>query len=414
MTAPSKILTLRDKNGNTIPVDGRPVTETGPLVPVAPPDRPMLRPSARRRGRGPWLTLSALLLIAGPTLLAAFYYARMASDQYISEFKLSVRGGVERGGGGGGDGAGAMVGGMIADAFVVTELINSRQMVADVGADVDLMQIFANPKADWWARLRLPATKEDVVEYWKKVVFAQFDMLTGIVTVTVRTFSPEDSLKLARAITKAADKAVFKMSERARQDLVRFADDELRRAEGTVQTARLALRDFRIQEQIIDAGRTAQASSDLAGKLREDLSRMKQELATIAPSLSATAPQVTLLRSRIASTEAEINRMGRSIGEGGGKSASELSPTTLAQFDSLNAELDLAQKSYAAAQEARQRAQNAADRRTTYVTLFVEPALPDASLYPQRLQSVLLVGLMALTCWFLGLLVVSSIRDHLL
>jgi capsular polysaccharide transport system permease protein len=302
----------------------------------------------------------------------------------------------------------------MSDTFVVTELINSRQMVADVGNDVDLRAIFANPKADWWSRLRLPASKEDIVDYWRKVVFAQFDMLTGIVTVTVRTFTPEDSLKLARAITKAADQAVFKMSERARQDLVRFADDEVKRAEAKMQVSRIALRDFRVQEQIIDAGRTAQASSDLAGKLREDLSRMKQELATIAPSLAPTAPQVTLLRSRIASTEAEIGRMGRSIGEGGSKSASELSPTTLAQFDSLNSELDLAQKSYAVAQEARQRAQNAADRRTTYVTLFVEPALPDASLYPQRTQSVLMVGLMSLITWFLGLLVVSSIRDHLL
>jgi capsular polysaccharide transport system permease protein len=413
MTAPYRVLTLRDKNGDPIPENAGAAADTGPLVLSGARDKPIVRPSARRRRRGPWLALSALLLIAGPTLLAAGYYAMMATDQYIAEFKLSVRGGVERGGGDGAASA-AMVGGMMSDTFVVTELINSRQMVADVGNDVDLRAIFANPKADWWSRLRLPASKEDIVDYWRKVVFAQFDMLTGIVTVTVRTFTPEDSLKLARAITKAADQAVFKMSERARQDLVRFADDEVKRAEAKMQVSRIALRDFRVQEQIIDAGRTAQASSDLAGKLREDLSRMKQELATIAPSLAPTAPQVTLLRSRIASTEAEIGRMGRSIGEGGSKSASELSPTTLAQFDSLNSELDLAQKSYAVAQEARQRAQNAADRRTTYVTLFVEPALPDASLYPQRTQSVLMVGLMSLITWFLGLLVVSSIRDHLL
>jgi capsular polysaccharide transport system permease protein len=418
MTAPSKVLSLRDRNGETIPVNASPQAEagTGPLVVTGTPEKPMVRPSARGRRRGPWLMLSALLLIVGPTLLAVYYYTQIATDQYIAEFKLSVRGGVDRGGGGdaGGAGAAGMVGGMIADAFVVTELINSRQMVADVSNDVDLRALFSNPKADWWSRLRLPASKEDVVDYWKKVVSAQFDMLTGIVTVTVRTFNPEDSLKLARAITKAADQAVFKMSERARQDLVRFADDEVKRAEANMQTTRIALRDFRIREQIIDAGRTAQASSDLAGKLREDLSRMKQELASIAPSLSPTAPQITLLRSRIGSTEAEINRMGRSIGEGGGKSASELSPTTLAQFDSLNAELDLAQKSYAVAQEGRQRAQIAADRRTTYVTLFVEPSLPDAALYPQRVQSVLLVGLLSLVGWFLGLLVVASIRDHLL
>ncbi len=420
MTAPSKVLTLRDKNGDMIPVEPARAPDAAPMValstvgPAAGLKAPVRASSRRRRGGGR-LGLSALLFIVGPILAASWFYATMATDQYISEFKLSVRGGVERGGDGGGAGAAGVIGGMISDAFVVTELINSRQMVADVSNDVDLRQIFANPKADWVHRLKLPATKEDLVEYWKKVVSAQFDMLTGIVTVTVRTFTPDDSLKLARAITKAADQAVFKMSERARQDLVRFADEEVRRAETTVQTARRALRDFRVQEQIIDAGRSAQASSDLAGKLREDLSRMKQELATISPSLAPTAPQVTLLRSRISSTENEIARMGRSIGEGtSGKSTAELSPTTLAQFDSLSSELELAQKSYAVSQEARQRAQASADRRTTYVTLFVEPSLPDASLYPQRLSSVLLVGLLSLTGWFLGLLIVSSIRDHLL
>ncbi len=372
------------------------------------------RAQVRRRDSG-LLALSALLLIVGPVLLASWYYAFVATNQYISEFKLSVRGGVVGGGGEGGGGSAAMIGGMIADAFVVTELINSQQMVLDVGREIDLAGLFSGPKADWLHRLKTPASKEDLVEHWKKVVSAQFDILTGIVTVSVRTFAAEDSLKLARAIAKSADQAVFKMSERARQDLVRFADEEVRRTEGVVQTARTALRDFRVQERIIDAGRSAQASSDLAGKLREDLSRMTQELETMSRYLASTSPQITVLRTRISSTESELQRMGRTIGEGNrGKSTTELSPTTLAQFDSLNAELELAQKSYAVAQEGRQRAQTAADRRTTYVTLFVEPSLPDASLYPQRLSSVLVVGLMALTGWFLGLLIISSIRDHLL
>jgi capsular polysaccharide transport system permease protein len=182
MTVPSKVLTLRDRNGETIPVNASPQAEagTGPLVVTGAPEKPMVRPSARRRRRGPWMMLSALLLIVGPTLLAAYYYTQIATDQYIAEFKLSVRGGVDRGGGGdaGGAGAAGMVGGMIADAFVVTELINSRQMVADVSNDVDLRQLFSNPKADWWSRLRLPASKEDVVDYWKKVVSAQFGLLT--------------------------------------------------------------------------------------------------------------------------------------------------------------------------------------------------------------------------------------------
>jgi capsular polysaccharide transport system permease protein len=232
--------------------------------------------------------------------------------------------------------------------------------------------------------------------------------------VTVRSYTPEESLTIAKAVAKAADQAVFKMSERARQDMVRFADEEVTRAEGKLQTARLALRDFRIQEQIMDVNKSAAASSDLSSKLREELSRMNQELATMSRYLAVSSPQIQVLKTRISSTESELARMGKTIGEGSGRSSAELSPTVLAQFESLNAELQIAEKSYAASLEGRQKAQSNADRRTTYVTLFVEPSLPDAALFPQRISSILLVAVAASTAWFLMLLIVSSVRDHLL
>jgi capsular polysaccharide transport system permease protein len=397
-------LKLRDNGGDA----GPPTTIDATLR----PGRSASRARARQRG-GRAIVMSAILLVLAPILGASWFYATMAADQYVSEFKLSVRG-PERASDFGGGGGSAVIGGMIADAFVVTELINSRQMVADVSKDIDLRPIFASAKGDWLSRLRLPASQEDLVEHWKKTVAAHFDMLTGIVTVSVRTFSAEESLLIAKAVAKAADQAVFKMSERARQDMVRFADDEVGRAEAKLQTTRLALRDFRIQEQIMDVNKSAAASSDLASKLREELSRMNQELTTMSRYLAASAPQIQVLKTRISSTENEIARMSRSIGEGAPRSSSEPSPTVLAQFESLNAELQIAEKSYASALEGRQKAQANADRRTTYVTLFVEPSLPDAAAYPQRMASVLLVAVMAATAWFLMLLIVSSVRDHLL
>jgi len=370
---------------------------------------------ARARRKGGWaIFFSAILLIGGPIGVATWFYTTVAADQYVSEFKLSVRGADRGGDAGGGGGSAAVIGAMIADAFVVTELINSRQMVSDVGKDINLREIFASPKSDFVARLNLPATQEDLVGHWKKMVAAHFDMLTGIVTVTVRTFSPQESLQVAQAVAKAADQAVFKMSERARQDVVRFADEEVARAESKLQASRAALRDFRIQEQIMDANKSAAASGDLVNKLREELSRMNQELATMTRYLASSSPQVQVLKTRISSTEDEIARMSRTIGEGNGRNSSELSPTVLAQFDSLNSEMTIAEKFYSSALEGRQKAQSNADRRSTYVTLFVEPSLPDAPLFPQRFSSILIIAVCSLTGWFLLLLIVSSVRDHLL
>ena len=395
------------------PKNVQPLREVAPEAPSAAQPKFPTRKSVGRRRAGYGLALSALLCIFLPTVLAGWFFVQIAANQYVSEFKLSLRG-QERSSDGGGAVGAAGIGPSPLDAFVVTELINSRQMVTDVGRVIDLRKMFTSPKSDFYYRLRLPAAQEDLIDHWKKVVSAHFDMLTGIVTVSVRTFSPEESLQLAQAIAKAADDAVFKMSERARRDMVRFADEDVKRAEGGMQKARLALRDFRVQEQILDATKTAAASSDLVSQYRAELSRLYQQLSALGTQLAQSSPQIQQLKTQIAATEREIARLSRTVGEGTGRNTAELSPTVLAQFDSLSADLQIAEKVYGSALEGRQRAQANADRRTSYVTLFVEPSLPDASLFPQRTSAVALVALISATAWFLGLLIIASIRDHLL
>jgi capsular polysaccharide transport system permease protein len=281
------------------------VTHVGAMA--APPSAAEMqapRKDTRRRKSGFGLLVSALLFIGLPIAVATWFYSVVAANQFISEFKLSIRG-PERGGEAPGASTGA-IGPTVFDAFIVTELINSRQMVTDVSKAIDLRKIFSSSKGDFYYRLKLPATQEDLVDHWKKVVASHFDMLTGIVTVSVRSFSPEESLLVAQTIAKAADEAVFKMSERARQDLVRFADEDVKRAEGVLDRKRGALRDFRVKEQIMDATRTAASSSDLLGTLRAQLSQSRQEEATyLSSGLQASAPQVVAVRNRILSTQAQ-------------------------------------------------------------------------------------------------------------
>jgi capsule polysaccharide export protein KpsE/RkpR len=47
-----------------------------------------------------------------------------------------------------------------------------------------------------------------------------------------------------------------------------------------------------------------------------------------------------------------------------------------------------------------------------YVTPFVHPSLPASSTYPNRPLAVLIVALGSFLLWFIGQLVVRSIREH--
>jgi capsule polysaccharide export protein KpsE/RkpR len=48
-----------------------------------------------------------------------------------------------------------------------------------------------------------------------------------------------------------------------------------------------------------------------------------------------------------------------------------------------------------------------------YVTPFVRPARPESSAYPNRVQSIVTIGLACFFFWTIGLLVTRSIREHL-
>ena len=247
------------------------------------------------------------------------------------------------------------------------------------------------------------------------MVNAHLDMLTGIVTVTVKAFSPQDAQTVAAAIVKHSDEMFVKMTERSRRDGLHFAEEEVSRAEKQVKDVRAALRNFREQEKTFDPIRAAQANSDLLGKLHEELSRMSAQLSTMQTYLSPSAPQVQMLKTNIRSTQEQISKIERPAADGKAvTNGSEVAPATLSIFESLGADLVFAEKAHAAALESLQKARSAADRRTTYLSLFVQPTYAQSALFPERGASVLITLMIAATLWFLGLLVVSSIRDHLL
>jgi capsular polysaccharide transport system permease protein len=386
-----------------------------PAVQVPPTLTPIKTLVRRKRRGGLAILLSALLCVGLPAVLSSVYFFWVASDQYVSEFKFSVRG-ADRSGGDAlaAVGSSSNPGALLADTFVVTDFINRRQIIDEVSKDLNARAIYAAPHADFWARFSPRASSEEFADYWRRMVKAHLDMLTGIVTVTVKAFTPQDAQAIATAIVKRSDEMFGKMTERSRHDSLHFAEDEVDRAEKQVKDVRSALRDFREQEKIFDPNRTAQANSDLIGKLREDLSRMNAQLTTMSSYLSAGAPQVQTLKTSIRATQEQISKIERPAGELRATNSGEVAPATLSVYESLGADLQFAEKAHAAALDSLQKARLAADRRTTYLSLFVQPTLAQTALFPERGTSVLIVVLAAATFWLLGLLVVSSIRDHLL
>ena len=356
---------------------------------------------------------SFLIVVVLPVVIGAIYYLAIAADQYVTEFRMTLRraeapqiaplllfGGE------------AVPSTAASESQIVAQYIASRAIVDALDPALDLRKLLSPPTADWWARLHNPASIEELVRYWNGQVDPFYDSSTGTIIVRLRAFAPADSLRLAQAVVAASEKLVNDLSTRAHHDMVDHAQADLVAAEARLTASLNKIREFRDQSGLIDPGKTVDATAQLATKLRDDLIKANSQLATLKTFMRDDAPPVRVLKARIRSLETQQKSLAQEL------TATSPPPTpalsqTLGSYDALEAEHKFAEASYQHALEALDKARDTANRQQIYIASFVPPSLPEEALYPHRWRSLGVVALIAFAIWAIGALAIQSVRDHL-
>jgi capsular polysaccharide transport system permease protein len=391
-----------------VPAEGRQALTGLPRLSLVGAGTPAIR-SARPSLRG----LSFAALVVMPIAVAAAYYFAVAADQYVAEFRFTLNTA---------DpprldplsflAANATQSPAAMEAQILVQYMTSRAIVDEIGGSIDLRRLFAPPDADWWARLRRPATIEELVYYWRGQVDPSYDPANGTVTVRVRGFAPADALHLSQAIVAASEKLVNDLSQRARHDTLGHAETELAQAESRLKAVQGDIRAFRDREGLIDPARTAEGTGMLATRLRDDLVRANAELSTLKAYMRDDAPTVKVLKARIHSLEAQRRGLAQEMTDPDSARTDTLS-SVLGSYEQLESERKFAEAAYQHALQSLDQARANADRQHVFIASFVPPSLPEESLYPRRWRSLGTIALIALALWGIGGLTVRSVRDHL-
>ena len=98
----------------------------------------------------------------------------------------------------------------------------------------------------------------------------------------------------------------------------------------------------------------------------------------------------------------------------GASKVKSVSADTLAEYQTLDLERLATEKQYTEAIALRTQAYLTAQNQQSYLALFVAPTLPQTSLYPNRTRAIAAVFLSAAAAWFIGMLIVYALRDHLM
>ena len=329
-----------------------------------------------------------LLVVVLPTLIAAGYYYLIAADQYESEAHFMVRAAeaTPTPGTGLGQVLSSVAGPTTSqtEAMSVADYLTSHDIVRALEGSVGLTERFRRPEADFVSRLRGDTiTPEKLLKYYRKQVEVHFDSDKGITTLLVRTFRPQDSYDIIKALLTLGEQRVNALNVRSYKDSLSLASRQLREAEEGVARSQVAITQFRQSRGDIDPQGSGEAQIRLVSSLNQNLSAARAQLASMAGTIDPSSPQYVALSRRVQALQAQVAAQSGRLAGSGGTIAKDLGG-----YEDLRIRQEFAAKRYETAAASFEKAREQAQKQQLYVVRVVDANLPVKSLYPERLRIV--------------------------
>lgn len=244
--------------------------------------------------------------------------------------------------------------------------------------------------------------------YYQKMVGVQLDSVSSIATVTVRAFSAKEAQKINQQLLQMSEALINQLNERARQDMIRFAANEVAEAEKKAKLAALALASYRNEKGVIDPEKQAAIPLQQIAKLQDELIATKAQLAQLQ-LLAKDNPQIPVLEQRIQMLETEIETESARVAGMDGRSLA----SKAVEFQRLALEKEFADKQLASALVSLEQARSEARRQQLYLERIAQPSLPDAAMEPRRLRSIFAVFVLGLIAWGVLSMLIAGIKEHM-
>ncbi len=368
----------------------------------------------RKFRKVPWRAISFVLLVVLPTVMVGVYYAFWAADQYAVKVRFAVRSTTPAVGSSFLNSLGIGNGASITDTYMVVEYIHSRNILKEIDEKIRLRPRYMKPSRDFYARLAADTSDERFLDYWKSMVDVGLDHTSNIITVKVFAFSPNDARDIADAIINASERMINDISRRAQQDAVRYAKEEVAKAEAKLRDIRQRFLGFRNKNQQLDPTKQAQVQVGIIGRLEEELVKLKAKLEESRRFLSDNAPSVVFLTNRVNALKKQIALEKEKLGTTPSrKNVGQSLSNVLSEYEALVVEREFAEKLYLTALSGLEQARLLANRQQRYLATFEQPYVPDEALYPKRIRNTVFIFISLALIWGIGVLMLQSIRDRI-
>jgi capsular polysaccharide transport system permease protein len=327
----------------------------------------------------PWLPILFVLCFVLPTLVGAVYFGLIASDRYVTEARFAIRqaiGASEKGSGGSdassSDGAGQMVS---QDRLITREYILSRPMLETLEAQLPLRAWFSSDSIDYFSRFDAEKPIEKFLRYWRRRVTVSSEPSSGIMSVSVEAFDRDQSLAIAQAVMKEAERMVNDLTVKEQMSRIR-----------------IAMRDLRNRQGVLDAQKANDVNLKIVAELRASRITLASQLAIGQRDLGPDSRRILDIKQQIKDLDDNIARIERQSA-GSDPEQKQLLSDALIRFEALENDRKNAEKYYQQVLMASERARIIAARQIEFFSPIVQPVRAESALEPRRMLMISLITL---------------------
>lgn len=346
-----------------------------------------------------------------PTGIALLYFGLIAADIYVSESRFVVRSPERQ--------SPSTLGMLLkgtgfsrdqGESYSVQDYMLSRDALKALDEELHLANAFREhgdvfsrfPGLDW------DDSFEALYLYYQKKIGVQLDSASSITTLTTRAFTAEDAFEINRKLLDQAEALVNQLNQRAREDMIRFASNEVAEAQKKARAAELMLSNYRNTKGVIDPEKQAELPLKQIAALQDELVTTKIQISQLE-NIARENPQLPVLRQRVGILERAIDEQTSRVAGGGERSLAGKA----AEYQRLAIEREFTQKMLASAMATLEEARNDAIRKQLYIERIVQPIKPDNAMEPRRIKGVIAVFSIGLVMFGILSMLLAGIREHL-
>ncbi|WP_108721652.1 capsule biosynthesis protein [Neptunicoccus sediminis] len=364
----------------------------------------------RRRKRLGILFIKLACYVFLPTLLAGYYFYKVATPMYATYTEFVIQSADAPGA----TGASGLFSGSpletVTDSITVQGYLTSRDAMLRLDEDPGFRQLFQDESIDVLQRLEADATNEDAYKVYKKRVIIGFDPTEGVIKMEVIAPSPEASKAISQALIGYAEEQVDQLTARLRGDQMTGAREIYEEAEAKMEEAYDEVARLQRQTATLDtAGENALIMGQI-GELESQLTAKQLELARLRANTRPNVTKVRVLEDEITLLQGKVDEKRNEVSQGVGSNDSLVNIN--AELNKAQSKLVVRQQLVAAALQNLESARVEASRQTRYISRGVSPVTPDKATYPRAFENTLLALIVFAGIYLMLSLTVSILREQ--